>query len=92
VIGISTDDHQTQCDFAEKMRVQFPMIGDKDGTISRSYDVLWPYIKRVRRVTFLIDAEGMIQGIYQHEFLISHHRDDVFAGLKWLKRQATRSA
>jgi len=47
VIGISADSAHRQCQFAEKERVGFPMIGDESTAICRSYDVLcrcsaWP--------------------------------------------------
>ena len=35
IIGVSTDDHQTQCDFAADRSVPFPMVGDADGRAAR---------------------------------------------------------
>src|SRR4051812_6038433 len=39
VVGVSTDDGETQCKFAESVGAPFPMIGDADGAITKAYDV-----------------------------------------------------
>lgn len=82
VVGISTDDHKTQCDFAGSLKAAFPMLGDPDGEIARQFDVLWPFFKMVRRVTFLIDEEGIVRGVYQHELRMGAHVDDALSALK----------
>jgi len=84
---VSTDDHKTQCEFAESLKVLFPMVGDKDGSISRQYDVFWPFIKMVRRVTFVIDPEGTIRGVFQHEFAIGKHVDEAVAAVERLMKK-----
>lgn len=76
VIGVSVDDHKTQCDFAKSLRVTFPMIGDKDKRISKSFGVLWPLIGFDRRVTFIIDRDGVVAGVLTHEFQIVKHLDE----------------
>ncbi|MHB8878034.1 MAG: peroxiredoxin [Myxococcaceae bacterium] len=82
VVGISTDDQRTQCEFAAKMSVPFPMIGDHDGQISRRYDVLWPFFGIARRVTFVVDAHGMLRAVFQHELRVGQHVPDVLNALK----------
>ena len=87
VLGISVDDHETQCDFAAEMKVKFPMIGDQDGTISRLYDCFRPWLPPLRkRITYLVDRDGIIRGVFQHEFQISKHLDDVLHMLEKLVR------
>src|SRR6185436_7834443 len=39
LVGVSTDDFETQCRFAESVRAPFPMIGDGDKKISSTYGV-----------------------------------------------------
>ena len=77
IVGISTDDHQLQCSFADSLRAPFPMIGDADRAISMAYDVLWPVIARPRRVTFIVNALRTVEAVFQHEVQIAKHRDDV---------------
>ncbi len=86
VIGISTDDHKTQCNFAGSVKATFPMIGDGDGKIAEAFDVFWPFFKLARRVTFLIDEQGIVRGVYQHELRIGQHTDDVLHALKKLAK------
>lgn len=73
VVGISTDDHQTQCDFAASVGATFPMIADPSGKIARDYDVIWPLLKLTKRVTYVIDAEGIIRGTFHFELRVGQH-------------------
>ncbi len=85
VIGVSVDDHRTQCEFAAAHGVTFPMVADPERTVSGLYGVLWPFFKFDRRVTFVIDDRGIVRGTFQHEFQISRHLDDVLRLLERLK-------
>ena len=93
VVGISTDDLATQCNFARSIKTPFPMIGDKDSAISRAYDVLWPLIGVAKRVTYVINDQRMIEAVFRHEIDVKSHRDDVlrFVNEKFLgQRPAPR--
>ena len=85
VLGVSVDDHETQCDFARATRASFPMIGDSDHALSALYGVLRPFLKLDRRVTFVIDREGRVRGVFEHEFQISKHLDHVLHLLEKLR-------
>lgn len=77
LVGVSTDDHATQCKFAESLHAPFPMIGDSDGAIARAYDVAWPVLGYARRVTYVVSPERRILAGFHHEVSITKHRDDV---------------
>ena len=77
VIGLSTDSEETQCRFAQAHGVSYPMIGDPDRAIGRSYDVLWPLIPYSRRVAYVLDAAHVIAAVFRHEFQASKHLDEV---------------
>lgn len=77
VVGISTDDLETQCSFAKSLEAPFPMIADADRNISRAYDVLWPVIGMAQRVTYIVSAERIIEAAFRHEIDVKAHRDDV---------------
>jgi peroxiredoxin Q/BCP len=82
VLGVSRDHEATQCKFAERYQVTFPIVADPDATICRAYAVdrrLWPAAKRA---TFLIDPEGFVIGRFNHEFRISMHLSDVLGALR----------
>jgi thioredoxin-dependent peroxiredoxin len=87
VLGVSRDSHVKQCDFASRYEVQFPIIGDADGSICRAYAVdrrIWPIAKRV---TFLIDPEGFVVGRFHHELRIAAHLTDVLEALNKIRSQ-----
>lgn len=86
IVGISTDDHDTQCRFAESLRAPFPMIGDHDKKISTAYGVLWPVLGRPRRVTFIVNSRRIIEAAFQHELQISKHLDDVLQHVERMQR------
>lgn len=86
VIGISVDDHETQCDFAADTSAPFPMIGDAQGEISRRYGVLRPFLRLDKRVTFVLDRAGVVRGAFEHEFQISRHLDQSLQLLDRLRR------
>ena len=77
VIGISTDDHEKQCKFAQAEKVKFPLIGDRNAEIQALYGVKRPILKSNRRVTYVIDEDGMIAAMFHHEFQVLRHMDDV---------------
>jgi peroxiredoxin Q/BCP len=77
VIGISTDDHEKQCKFAQAEKVKFPLIGDKSAEIQTLFGVKRPILKSNRRVTYIIDEEGVIVAKFHHEFQVLRHMDDV---------------
>jgi peroxiredoxin Q/BCP len=71
------DDPQTLCDFAASVKAPFPMVGDPQRTISKSYGVLWPLLNRDRRITFVIDEQGVVIGRFDHELNVGKHVSDV---------------
>jgi peroxiredoxin len=56
LVGISTDDRDTQCRFASSLSAPFPMLSDPDKSICRAYDVLWPLVGLAHRVTYVVGA------------------------------------
>lgn len=82
VLGISTDGLDTQCRFATRHQVTFPLIGDADRRICRDYGVLWALIPLAKRVTFMIDEKGVIERVLHHEFQVSKHLDGVLQQLE----------
>lgn len=55
------------------------MIGDADRSISEAFGVLWPLLGKARRVTFVIDAAGIIRGVFHHEIQVTKHIDEALA-------------
>jgi peroxiredoxin Q/BCP len=84
VVGVSVDDLATQCRFAAAQSVRFPLLSDPDLTIAGAYGVRWPLVPLDKRVTFVLDKNGVIRAVFRHEFQISRHLDDV---VRFLRRE-----
>lgn len=92
LVGISTDDHATQCEFAESLKAPFPMIGDSNGAIAKAYDVTWPLLPYAKRVTYVISPERVVVGAFHHEIAVGEHRNDVLGLVDELYRRKHANA
>ncbi len=65
VYSVSTDTHFTHKawhDSSDTIRkIQYPMVGDPTGVISRNFEVMIEEIGLAERGTFVIDPDGKIQ-------------------------------
>jgi peroxiredoxin len=77
IVGISTDDLDTQCRFAGDLTLQFPLIADKDRQISSAFGVLWPILGVAQRYTFVVNPAMYVEAVFHHELSMKQHRDDV---------------
>ena len=77
VVGVSSDSHATQCRFVAEHLVTFPRVADADRSISRAYDALFWITPVSHRVTYVIDEGGTIIGVFNHEFQVLKHLDEV---------------
>ena len=87
VIGVSVDDVGVQCDFARENHLSFPLIADSDEKMSKAYGVTRGFLPFNKRITFIIDPDGMIVARFHHEVQVLRHIDDVIAFLKAVPRQ-----
>jgi peroxiredoxin Q/BCP len=82
VVGVSIDSLETQCNFANTHEAKFPILADRDQRITRAYDVRWPLVPLAKRVTYIIDGEGVVRAVFHHEFQVHRHLDDVVKFLR----------
>jgi thioredoxin-dependent peroxiredoxin len=82
LVGVSVDPRHTQCEFARKERLTFPLLADEDKAISRAYGVLWPVLGIDRRATFIIGPDAEVEAVIHHEVRVYRHLDDVLAHLQ----------
>lgn len=64
VLGVSVDDVRSHRRFTEKFNIPFPLVADADAKIAEAYGVCNAERKMARRVTFLIDEQGIIQRVF----------------------------
>jgi peroxiredoxin Q/BCP len=63
VIGISVDSAKRNKDFAAELHITFPILSDETKGVTKEYGVLYPLIRVAKRVTFVIDREGVLRSI-----------------------------
>ena len=85
VVGVSVDDSDSHAQFAEKYKLPFPLLADKDGKVADSYGALTNLgiFKIAKRYTFLIDPKGNIAKSYL-SVDTSRHSQEIIDDLKKL--------
>lgn len=73
ILGISRDDIPTHLRFKKEYNLPFDLLSDPTGTICKAYDALIPLVKMPKRVTYLIDPNGRIAGIYSDMLESKNH-------------------
>jgi thioredoxin-dependent peroxiredoxin len=73
VLGVSMDDQTSHQQFKEKYGLPFQLLVDKDGTITKAYDVDGGGYSK--RVTYIIDGEGMISHVDSQVKTATHAQD-----------------
>ncbi|MBP7683239.1 MAG: peroxiredoxin [Deltaproteobacteria bacterium] len=64
VVGVSTDSVESHAAFAREHELPFPLLADVDGALAEAFGV-GTRLGMASRVTFLIDAEGIIRGLIE---------------------------
>lgn len=85
VVGVSPQDSASHRRFADKHQLTFTLLADPDKVATKAYDVDGPLGFGVRRASFLINREGVIEDAILADFLIDRH-DEFF------RRAAQRAA
>jgi peroxiredoxin Q/BCP len=83
VFGISRDNLATHEKFKKTHRLPFELLADESGKVCKAYDALLPLVKMPTRVTYLLDSNHRIAGVFQGLFENKAH---VAAMLKQLKK------
>ena len=84
VIGISADDDASHRAFAEKHGLDFALVSDRDGRLSKAFGVGRALGVLGNRVTFVIDRDGIVRLRYQAQLAAGRHVDKALATLKAL--------
>ena len=87
VIGVSVDSNESHQKFAAKYEVPFALVSDANRDLAKTYGAtgfLRDLLGKTGRVTFVIDKQGSIAGIFQGELSASKHLDGVRDAIKKL--------
>lgn len=63
VLGVSADSVESHRAFAEKYGLPFSLLADPEGRIIEAYGVRMPLLGFAKRVTFLIDRQGVVRKV-----------------------------
>ena len=75
VIGVSPQDSESHARFRDQYELPFRLLSDIDKTVVKAYDVDGPFGVGVRRVTYLIDGQGIVEDAVQADVLVGRHTD-----------------
>ena len=86
IVGVSLDTPEKHASFAAKYQLPYPLISDRSGAIASAYGVarLGGWLP-TKRVTFVIDKQGVVQHVIQSEFSIDMHIDQALETLRRLQ-------
>ena len=89
VIGVSNDGPDAHKKFIADHRLNFPLLSDTDGSIAKAFGVarLGGFLSGwipPRRVTFVIDRDGVVRRVIESEFSAQKHIDGAIEALKAL--------
>lgn len=82
VIGISSDDEDSHKGFAANHKLPFILLADKDKKVAGLYGVGKTLGILPGRITFIIDKQGIIRGIYSSQVNYTKHIEEALGVLK----------
>lgn len=81
VLGVSSDDVKSHAAFSAKYHLPFSILADPDKAIINAYDVKMFGLGFAKRVTFVIDRQGVIRKIFR-DVKPEGHDQEVLAVVK----------
>lgn len=77
VLGISRDDMATHLRFKKEYKLPFELLSDEKGNVCNAYDALIPLIRVPKRITYFIDQDHIIQGVFSDMFESKKHVEEM---------------
>ena len=73
VLGVSRDPPESHTNFARKHTLPFSLASDPVLHLAGLYDAVGLGGLWLKRITYVIDMEGVIRGVLHHEILVDAH-------------------
>ena len=73
IVGVSPQDGKTHARFAKDYQIPFPLLADPKKKVIKNYGVDGPLGFGVRRVTFHIDQQGIVQNRVISDLFVGSH-------------------
>jgi peroxiredoxin Q/BCP len=79
VIGVSQDSPATHKKFIAEHRLPFQLVSDAKGAISKAFGaaMLGGLLPISKRVTYVVDADGIVRGVFDHQRQAERHVEEV---------------
>lgn len=87
VVGISTDSVHRSERFCDSLGIPYELGSDATGEVRRLYDVRRRFGLGTSRVTYVIDAQGVIREAFHNEFLMTRHVQTALRTLEGIKSE-----
>lgn len=82
VFGISRDSVETHHKFRKAHHLPFELLADEDGKVADLYKASMPLINFTKRITYLLDKNHQIAGVYQNLFSARKHIHEMIEKVK----------
>jgi peroxiredoxin Q/BCP len=86
IVGISHDDAASHKDFCNQQSLPFPLLADTDQSIAHAFHV-GSILGFDHRITFLVDANGIVRHVFDPVHPASHARE-VLTAVEGLTKHA----
>ena len=82
VIGVSSDSGDSHRKFAEKYKLPFTLVSDRDGAVRKRYGVPATLGLLPGRVTFVIGADGVVRHVFNSQLAATRHVEEALVALR----------
>lgn len=82
VVGISRDDIATHLKFQKEYNLPFELLSDEKGNVCNAYDALIPLIRIPKRVTYFLDKNHIVRGVFSDMFESKAHVEEMIRIIK----------
>lgn len=82
VIGVSSDSSESHRKFAARHRLPFSLLADRDGAVRKLYGVPSTFGLLPGRVTFVIDADGVVRHVFNSQLAATRHVGEALDALR----------
>ncbi len=89
VVGVNSDSLALHGKFADEYHLPYALASDPNKSVCRAYDAVWLFGLGIRRITYVIDKEGIIRGRIHNELSMNRHWEYVLRVLRELRERAT---
>ncbi len=85
VVGVSSDDAESHRRFAEKHRLPFRLLSDREGELRKRFGVPRTLGLIAGRVTYVIDSQGIVRHIFSSQLRTRQHAEEALTLVRSLR-------